>query len=207
MKRSGIGRPRDRAAGEMKDRILGEAARLFASKGYRGTSVQQVVDAAGVTKPTLYHYYANKEELYRAVLKWSVDRRRRFIREAEGGIADPRERVLSLLEAVFSEATESPDLARLGLKAYFAPVYEAPALDVSTGGRILFRSFRRAVQDGIVNGTIHGNAFEIARLLLGASVSYVTTHLDDPSRNIVGPGAAERVVEMIWDGVGESIEE
>jgi hypothetical protein len=49
---------------ESRERILLAAARLFANKGYAGAAVREIVDAAGVTKPTLYYYFKNKEELY-----------------------------------------------------------------------------------------------------------------------------------------------
>lgn len=44
-------------------RILAEATRLFAEKGFLGTSVQEIVDAAQVTKGALYYYYSSKDEL------------------------------------------------------------------------------------------------------------------------------------------------
>ncbi|MEV4411547.1 TetR/AcrR family transcriptional regulator [Catellatospora sp. NPDC049609] len=58
------------AAG-VRERILAAATELFAEQGYAATSVQQVVDRAGVTKGGLYHYFGAKEdllvEMYRAV--------------------------------------------------------------------------------------------------------------------------------------------
>lgn len=44
-------------------RILAEATRLFADNGFLGTSVQQIVDAANVTKGALYYYYSSKDDL------------------------------------------------------------------------------------------------------------------------------------------------
>jgi AcrR family transcriptional regulator len=44
-------------------RILAEATRLFAEKGFLGTSVQEIVDAANVTKGALYYYYSSKDDL------------------------------------------------------------------------------------------------------------------------------------------------
>ncbi len=49
---------------ETRGRILLAAASLFANKGYAGTAVREIVAAAGVTKPTLYYYFKNKEDLY-----------------------------------------------------------------------------------------------------------------------------------------------
>ncbi len=41
---------------DTRARILCHALQLFASRGYDATGVQEIVEAAGVTKPTLYHY-------------------------------------------------------------------------------------------------------------------------------------------------------
>jgi AcrR family transcriptional regulator len=50
-------------AGSVTSRILAEATRLFAEKGFLGTSVQEIVDAANVTKGALYYYYSSKDDL------------------------------------------------------------------------------------------------------------------------------------------------
>lgn len=67
-----MGRSRTVAgAAGVRERILAAATELFAEQGYAATSVQQVVDRAGVTKGGLYHYFGAKEdlliEMYRAV--------------------------------------------------------------------------------------------------------------------------------------------
>ena len=50
-----------------KDIILERALTLFAKQGYNGVGVNEIARAAGVTKPTLYYYFKNKEGVYRAV--------------------------------------------------------------------------------------------------------------------------------------------
>ncbi|EST39766.1 TetR family transcriptional regulator [Streptomycetaceae bacterium MP113-05] len=44
-------------------RLLAAATRLFADQGYDRTSVQEIVEAAGVTKGALYHYFGSKDDL------------------------------------------------------------------------------------------------------------------------------------------------
>ncbi|MCH7342443.1 TetR/AcrR family transcriptional regulator [Pelomonas sp. CA6] len=46
-----------------REQILAQAARLFANQGYSGTSMNQVAEACEVSKPTLYHYVRDKQEL------------------------------------------------------------------------------------------------------------------------------------------------
>ncbi|MBT2384114.1 TetR/AcrR family transcriptional regulator [Streptomyces sp. ISL-11] len=56
----GAGRPVPR-------RLLAAATRLFADQGYDRTSVQEIVEAAGVTKGALYHYFGSKDDLLHEV--------------------------------------------------------------------------------------------------------------------------------------------
>lgn len=49
--------------GPVRDRILAAAVALFAEQGYDGTSVQQIVLRAQVTKGALYHYFGAKDDL------------------------------------------------------------------------------------------------------------------------------------------------
>src|ERR1700744_4306168 len=51
-----------------RERILIEATRLFAQKGFDGTSLQDVADASGVSKPAVLHHFGSKDELRRAAL-------------------------------------------------------------------------------------------------------------------------------------------
>jgi TetR/AcrR family transcriptional regulator len=200
--RRGKGRPTDVGEGELKDRIFREAARIFSKRGYRSATVQDIVVAAGATKPVLYYYFQNKEGLYRALLDYVLAKRRQLIEKIEEDCPDPRERLVSLFQGIFTQTLDSPELALFDVTAYFAPSDEAPAVDTSLAGRELFRAFRRAAEQAIEAGTIRGNPFEIARVFLGIKNSYLITHLDEPSFNLIGPGAAERIVSMVWDGIG-----
>ena len=47
----------------IKEELTRVSVELFASQGYAKTSVQQIVDAAGVTKGALYHYFNSKDDL------------------------------------------------------------------------------------------------------------------------------------------------
>ncbi len=57
--------------GRMDNRstLLKCALDLFAARGYDGVGVQEIVEAAGVTKPTLYHYFGSKQGLLQALLE------------------------------------------------------------------------------------------------------------------------------------------
>lgn len=66
------GRPKASEAGDVDTRLLDAATHLFLSLGYEGTSCEQVVVLAGAGKASLYARYANKEALFEAVVRRSV---------------------------------------------------------------------------------------------------------------------------------------
>ena len=78
-------------------RLLAAATRLFAERGYERTSVQEIVEAAGVTKGALYHYFGSKEDLlqevYARVLRLQQERL-----DAYADSAEPIEQHLVLAE-------------------------------------------------------------------------------------------------------------
>jgi len=54
---------------EVRDRILEEATRLFAARGFEGTTLQQVADAVGIRKPSLLYHFPSKDDLRQRVLE------------------------------------------------------------------------------------------------------------------------------------------
>jgi AcrR family transcriptional regulator len=51
----------------VQERLLAAATRLFAERGFAPTSVQEIVERAGVTKGAMYHYYGSKDELLQQI--------------------------------------------------------------------------------------------------------------------------------------------
>ncbi|MDJ1137867.1 TetR/AcrR family transcriptional regulator [Streptomyces iconiensis] len=61
--RTGHGGTGTEAPEPVPQRLMAAATRLFAEQGYDRTSVQEIVEAAGVTKGALYHYFGSKDDL------------------------------------------------------------------------------------------------------------------------------------------------
>ena len=59
--------------GEGRERILDEARRLFLTHGYAETSMQEIADAVGMTKPALYYHFRDKQDLLLAVLSRELE--------------------------------------------------------------------------------------------------------------------------------------
>jgi TetR/AcrR family transcriptional repressor of nem operon len=90
---------------ETREKILGEAARLFALKGYHGTKLEEVLKAAQVTTGALFHHLGSKEELGFAVIDRHMEKRRRSLDQIEKRLPpkdedDPLQPVFRRLDAI-----------------------------------------------------------------------------------------------------------
>lgn len=89
-----------------REQILDVALVVFARSGFHGSSMNDVADAAGVTKPVLYQHFDSKRDLYSALLE-------------EVGA-----RLLNSISKAAAEATDGKSRTELGYRAYFRWVAE-----------------------------------------------------------------------------------
>ena len=88
---------------ENAERILTEGWKLFQQKGYRGATIDELCLRCGLSKPTLYYYFRDKENLFVQVLKYKLHGFHRVI-EQPGPLTDRLQRVAaSILESFQSE--------------------------------------------------------------------------------------------------------
>lgn len=92
-------------AAERRRQLMGVAMEVFAESGYYGTSMNDVAEAAGVTKPVLYQHFASKEALYRELVDDLGNRLERAILEAVVDADGPRQQVEAGFRAYFRWAT------------------------------------------------------------------------------------------------------
>jgi AcrR family transcriptional regulator len=109
-------------AGAMPQHIAQVAAKLFAARGYDATPVRAIVEAAGVTKPTLYYHFGSKEGLGQALFTVPMARLVAAWRAILEGPADPVAKLMAIAEAHFAFGREDPDRARFAFALYFGPL-------------------------------------------------------------------------------------
>ncbi len=93
-----MARTRSATYDDQREMILARAAELFSQRGYPATSMNQLAEACGLSKPTLYHYYRDKYALLVQIAEGHVVRLRDLVRavEAQGLAPEPRLRELIL---------------------------------------------------------------------------------------------------------------
>src|SRR5262249_2309410 len=138
----------------MARHIARVAARLFAQNGYDATSVREIVDAAGVAKPTLYYYFRSKEGLAQALLTVPLADLVADVRKAVSTVEDPVVGLEHVIEAQYNFCREDPDRARFIYALLYGPTGAEVAGEIEPFKADLFgwteAAVRRLAEAGIV---------------------------------------------------------
>jgi AcrR family transcriptional regulator len=155
-----------------KERIVHAAVRLFCEKGFDATPVREICDAAGVTKPVLYYYFKNKEDLFQSILRDTLGEFRRNLVEAcnrQNG--DLRKQLDEITEVYVNAAKSNPDLVRFINSIAFSGLYEKlfNFHDYWLGNMEMFHDlFARAQERGLVRSDVSAQtlAFHFSGVVL-----------------------------------------
>lgn len=131
------------------------AARLFATQGYEATSVREIVEGAGVAKPTLYYYFRSKEGLARALVSVPLANLVDQLRQVVMAEQDPVRGLEKVLEAHFAFCREDPDRSRFLYALIFGPPGSEMAIDADGCKGDLVRWTEAAVRRLAEAGIIH----------------------------------------------------
>jgi AcrR family transcriptional regulator len=106
--------PSDLVSAVQRERLLAAMLRAVAELGYRDANVQDVLDRAGVSRPTFYEHFSNKEDCFLAAFDATSNRlRERLATAAEGGGNRWRDRLRLGLEELLRFCLEEPDAAKV----------------------------------------------------------------------------------------------
>jgi AcrR family transcriptional regulator len=149
------------------ENILQDGWELFQQKGYLGVSMDEICQRCGITKPTLYYYFKNKENLFVEVLL----RRLKGFREVieQGGTLDERlERVVVVMFDSFKTDYSYlvRDLEHIKLPENAGRVQGAFSAE-------LFIPITALMQSAVNDGQLSGDAKFLAHLFMGIVESYI----------------------------------
>ena len=86
---------------ERKEQVLDVALSVFAVKGFHDTSMNDIAEAAGVTKPVVYQHYESKRALFLAIIDHVGDRMIEVLTAATSGLTDGQAQVEAGMVAFF----------------------------------------------------------------------------------------------------------
>ena len=98
---------------DTRTRLVNTARRLFARKGYEGTSIRAITNAAGTNLGAVTYHFGSKEALYKEVIRAVLAPLQARLEQMAGEDGSVSERLERLVRAVFQHLWENPDQARL----------------------------------------------------------------------------------------------
>jgi AcrR family transcriptional regulator len=185
------------AAGTRRDLLL-HARKLFAQKGYVESSTDEVVRRAKVTKGALYHHFANKLELYRAVVE---DMERELVAQmstAAGAAQQPQKKLEAACRAYLDACLDSSLTRILVLEA---PVVLGWKEWCALAHQHEIAALAAYLESVVAKSTTGEQPLEMAHVLLGAlnTAARVIAQADDP---VKARTQVEGTIDRLLKGLG-----
>lgn len=183
-------------AAERRRQLIGVATSVFAEQGFHTTSMNDVAEAAGVTKPVLYQHFSSKRDLFLELLTDIGEQLRARIAKATADAPGPRQQIEAGFRAYFDFMEANTDAYRV---LFGAGVRRDPE----------FASLTRAVEESIADAiaeliVVDGHPAEdralIAHTIVGmteAASRYWIDHDRDPPLEQL----SEAVARLAWSGM------
>ena len=161
--------PKGRAA---RDKILRAAEKLLAARGFHGTSMRDVAEAAGVPLASAMYHFAKKEQLHGAVLETIAEELQARLDAALAGSVQYEEKLEALLRALLAWGEAKPARVKLLLRELLdnptrvAQAWKLPLAPV-------LRLMTELIEDGVRRRILHVDGpAEVAVLHVVGAVSY-----------------------------------
>jgi TetR/AcrR family transcriptional regulator len=161
-----------------RENILKTALELFAAAGYDAVGVQEIVDRAEITKPTLYHYFGSKRGLLDAILEVYFNGLLQDVLQAAEYKRDLPFTLTAVTHTVFEYAKKNTSFYRMQLAMCFSsPVSETGQAITPYNVKLLKILEDLFTKASIDHGNMKGRQKRYAFTFLGAINNYITLYL------------------------------
>jgi len=183
-----------------RDAVVRAAAKLFTTRGFKGTSLDDIAASLGVTKPTLYHYVANKEEILFACVQRGLDALRAGIDETRRSSADGRERLRAVLRHFAAIVTS--DFGLCVIRVGEEPLAEPRRRELRALKGRIDAEFRALIEEAMARGDVApGDAAMAAYSAVGALSGIGRWYRPESQGAHNLQDAVDHCIEMLMRGV------
>ena len=188
-----------------RQRLLETAIGMFAEKGYAGTSVREIVEQAGVSKPVLYYYFQSKEGLFLAILEMAENLQKELLARILESAGNVLERLLLLYRRIYAGIAENRNLYKMIHGLIYGPPQGAPDYDLTRYHRHMLDAIRNIYNAGVDSGEVKKIAAdEVAYLVL--SLIDFCLHIDQAQPQLSDPQRPERLLRLAFQGIEKGVE-
>lgn len=184
---------------ESRQQILDAALGLFAQKGYAATTVREILDAAGVTAPSLYYHFGNKEGLYIELMQTHCARLDSVLALHTHTSESAKHRLKDLVDKIFFHVIEDRNFFRLMFTIYYGPSQGAPYCDFISYHVKFHAAIKKIIEQGIASREFQpGNAGHMTWMVRGVVQLAMEEQIKDDREKIDRPGL-QKILDLILD--------
>ena len=139
------------ASDKVRRKIIDTASILYAKKGFKATSIEEISEMAGVSLPVTYHYVKEKSAIMRMIMEDVLNLFQESLTKEIKGVADPEEKLAIAIVLYFRVVDQQREKALL--------IYQkSSSLDKASRSRIMqlevevSEIFREMIEEGIQKG-------------------------------------------------------
>ena len=188
---------------DTEERLLDAALTLFASKGFAATSVREIIEATGVTRPVLYYYCQNKQDLFQRVVRWKHDDAYKELSASLAKTEGTAKRLRTITRGTFAFCAADPRVPQLMFQTTFGPVVSELSDFLQEIAKKRFRIVANVIQEGIDSEQLHGGNSSSLALLFCSIMDYhanTLSRLPRPKQTLT-PELADALVDAFLYGV------
>jgi AcrR family transcriptional regulator len=190
---------------DARERLLETAIGIFAQKGYAGTSVREIAEQAGVSKPVLYYYFKSKEGLFLTILEMAENLQKQLLAEVLESQGTALDRFGLLYRRVYEEVEAHKSFYKMIHGLIFGPPQGAPDYDFTRYHRHMIEAIRKIYHAGLTAGEVRKfDADDVAYMVL--SLIDFCLHVDQVQPQASDPQRAERLMRMAFKGIDQGTE-
>ena len=189
---------------QTRKHILEVARKEFFSKGYSAASINTIVDAANITKPTIYYHFKNKAGLFNALVEESY---KRCFENRRSAIDDPlpiAKQIARVVAADFDFCLKQPELVRFVLAQAFNLPDES-AIDLTEIHYRDYEFFRDLIERGKQRGELNCTDTISAALALQGiiDINIVSFLKMNHDPDFLSPQRAEEITQTFLYGISQ----
>jgi AcrR family transcriptional regulator len=186
-----------------RDQVIEVARRLFGERGTTDVPMDEIAAEAGVSRSTVYVYFANRDELLRACLKGMHDQLLEDIAESWEVDAEPGHRLERLIEGMLERIDDDPGFFRLALtQGSAAQGGEAVGSELALISLNIARLVRDLFVDGVSSGAFRDVDADMALSLIGQQIYGAMAVRAGETLPQPAASAAAQITTFILRGLG-----
>lgn len=181
-----------------REAVLRTAVRLFLERGFWRTSLSDIAEQLNITKPALYHYFSNKEEIYLACYRWGISLIKTDLERIRAYHGPGLEKVASFIYTY--AIIIAGDFGRCVVRQDDRELSAEARAEVRAYKRDVDLCLRSFIQEGINDGTIRPCDVKITAFSIAGAVNSLA-HWFKPDAELSAEEVAAAFAKTLTEGI------